>query len=153
MVKFIKAPKLTKELVNLPFIIDGDKNRVQFLGDVAAGFPSPASDFVQNEISLDEHFLNKPESTYINRVAGDSMYPEYLIGDLIILRSDLEPRHLDDIVVSVNNTEYTFKRYDQHNNKLLSVNPKYNNCIQLQDEDTLIILGVVTSLIRQKRKF
>ena len=147
MVQFIKTPKFSNELTNIPINTDGEKR----YGNVSAGFPSPAEDFTQNKISLDEILLNHPEATYLNRVGGDSMYPEYLIGDLLIIRSDLEPKHMDDIVVSVNNSEYTFKRYDAINKQLISVNPKYRNCVQLQDEDIVLILGVVTSLVRQKR--
>lgn len=152
MVKFIKAPKLLDELISVPINVNAEKVYVQFWGEVSAGFPSPAADFVQNTISLDESLLDKPEATYLNRVAGDSMYPDYLVGDLLVIRSDIEPRHNDDIIVSVNNSEYTFKRYDQVNKKLIPLNPKYNNAIHLDDEDTVLILGVVTSLIRQKRK-
>lgn len=151
MVHFIQVPKFSEELINIPIKTDGEKRFVQFFGDVSAGFPSPAVDFVQNNISLDEILLNHPEATYLNRVGGESMYPEYLKGDLLIIRSDIEPRHHDDIVVSVNNSEYTFKRYDDINKQLISLNPKYKNCIQLQDEDVVIILGVVTDLVRHKR--
>ena len=151
MVQFIKTPKFSNELTNIPINTEGEKRYVNYFGNVSAGFPSPAEDFAQNKISLDEILLNHPEATYLNRVGGDSMYPEYLIGDLLIIRSDLESKHMDDIVVSVNNSEYTFKRYDAINKQLISVNPKYRNCIQLQDEDIVLILGVVTSLVRQKR--
>ncbi|WP_312922504.1 BRO family protein [Empedobacter brevis] len=85
-------------------------------------------------------------------IKGQGMYPDYLIGDLLVIRSDIEPRHNDDIIVSVNNSEYTFKRYDQVHKKLEPLNPKYKDAIHLDDEDTVLILGVVTSLIRQKRK-
>ncbi len=152
MVQFIRVPKFSEELINIPIKTDGEKRFVQFFGDVSAGFPSPAADFVQNNISLDEILLNHPEATYLNRVGGDSMFPEYLKGDLLIIRSDYEPKHHDDIIVSVNNSEYTFKRYDAINKQLIALNPKYKNCIQLQDEDVVIVLGVVTSLVRQKRK-
>lgn len=152
MVQFINTPKFSEELINIPIKTDGEKRFVQFFGDVSAGFPSPAADFVQNKISLDEILLNHPEATYLNRVGGDSMYPEYLKGDLLIIRSDFEPNHHDDIIVSINNSEYTFKRYDAINRQFFSLNPKYKNCIQLQDEDVVIVLGVVSSLVRQKRK-
>lgn len=152
MVQFIRIPKFSEELINIPIKTNGEKRFVQFFGDVSAGFPSPAADFVQNNIILDEILLNHPEATYLNRVGGDSMYPEYLKGDLLIIRSDYEPKHYDDIIVSVNNSEYTFKRYDAINKQLIALNPKYKNCIQLQDEDMVVILGVVTSLVKHKRK-
>ncbi|WP_333661526.1 S24 family peptidase [Chishuiella changwenlii] len=152
MVQFIKAPKLSSDLTNVQIKTEGNRMQVKYLGDISAGFPSPASDFAQDAISLDETLLDKPEATYLNRVAGDSMYPEYLTGDLLIIRSDIDPRHNDDIIVSVNNSEYTFKRYDAINKTLFPLNPKYKDAIQLNEEDTVLILGVVTNLVRQKRK-
>ena len=151
MIKFIKSTKLARELENIPFAIDKEKSFIQYIGDISAGFPSPASDFEENRISLDELLLSKPHSTYLNRVAGESMYPEYLIGDLIVVRSDLEPRHNDDIIVSVNNSDYTLKRYDAYQKRLVALNPKYKDAIQLNDEDTVLILGVITNLVRNKR--
>lgn len=124
MVKFIKAPKFSDELINIPIKTDGEKHYVPYFGGVSARFPLPASDFVQDRISLDELLLQHPEVTYLNIVAGDSMYPEYMLGDLLIIRSDLEPQHLDDIIVSVNNSEYTFKRYDAVHKQLVALNPK-----------------------------
>ncbi len=153
MVQFIKLPKFSSELINIPLQKNETKKFVQYFGDVAAGFPSPASDFEENSISLDEILIQYPEATYLNRVGGDSMSPEYIKGDLLIVRSDLDPQHNDDIVVSVNSSEYTFKRFDKINNRLVSLNPKYDNCIQLDKEDVVIVLGVVTAMVRQKRKF
>ena len=150
MVKFIKAPKLLDELISVPINVNAEKVYVQFWGEVSAGFPSPAADFVQNTISLDESLLDKPEATYLNRVAGDSMYPDYLVGDLLVIRSDIEPRHNDDIIVSVNKTDYTLKRFDKLNNKLVALNPKYNDCVQIKEDDDVLILGVVAVLVREK---
>lgn len=153
MVNFIRIPRLSNDLRSVSYNTEAKKSYIKFLGEVAAGFPSPATDFVQNEISLDEHFLEKPEATYLIEVGGESMSPEYQKGDLLIVRSDIQPQHLDDIIVSINNSEYTFKRYDKFNNKLISLNPAYKDCIQLAEEDNALILGVVVSFIRQKRKF
>lgn len=153
MVNYIKNPRLSTDLKNVAYTTEGKRNYIKLLGEVSAGFPSPATDFVQNEISLDEHLLDKPESTFLVSVDGESMYPEYQKGDLLIVRSDLIPHHLDDIVVSINNSEYTFKRYDKKHQKLLPLNPTYKDCIQLTEGDHVLILGVVVSFIREKRKF
>ena len=102
MIKFIKAPKFGTELENLPILVDGDKKYVQVYGGVKAGFPSPAEDFLADRISLDERYLNKVASTFVNRVRGLSMYPEYQENDIIVIRSDYTPQNGDDIVVSIN---------------------------------------------------
>lgn len=113
MINFKKAPKFTEELENLSLNKEGQKYFVEFHEGVRAGFPSPAEDFLSDRVSLDERYLSKIESTFVNRVKGLSMYPEYLDGDLIIIRSDYEAQNGDDIVVSINASDYTLKRYDK----------------------------------------
>lgn len=140
------------ELINVPIEQTIHHQHTPFYGDVIAGFPSPADDFIQNRISLDQRYLHKIESTFINRVAGNSMSPEYEVDDLIVLRSDIEPRHLDDIVVSINSSAYTLKRYDMNKNQLFAINTAYKNIIQLTQNDIVLILGVVTTIIREKRR-
>lgn len=148
--KLKKAPTFGNELLNLPIRHDGNRYYVDTFGAVSAGFPSPAEDFKAERISLDERYLYKPESTFINQVNGLSMYPEYQLNDIIILRSDYLPAHGDDVVVSVNHSEYTLKRLDKENHRLIALNPEYADCIQLHEDDVVIVLGVVDSLVRDK---
>lgn len=152
MIKFIKAPKFGDELENV--LVNGEANKyfVQYLNGVQAGFPSPAEDFMLDRVSLDERYLSKKESTFINKVKGLSMYPEYQIGDFIILRSDYDPQDGDDVVVSINNSEYTLKRYDKKNSTLFAVNPDYSRSVQIGENDEVVILGVVDALVREKKK-
>jgi DNA polymerase V len=150
MIKFIKAPQFGNELENLPIVTDGEKKYVPIFGSIRAGFPSPADDFVSDRISLDERYLSKIESTFVNRVNGLSMFPEYLENDIIIIRSDYEPKHGDDIVVSINSSQYTLKRYDMVNKTLIALNPDYSKSVVITENDEVVILGVVDALIRDK---
>src|SRR5690554_4628498 len=152
MIKFIKTPQFGNELENIPINEDGKRYFVKYLGGVQAGFPSPAEDFVSDRISLDERYLSKVESTFINKVKSLSMFPEYQIGDIIILRSDYEPQNGDDVVVSINHSEYTLKRYDKQRSMLVALNTKYSNSIRIDENDEVVILGVVDTLIREKKK-
>ena len=152
MINFKKAPYFGTELENLTIHSDGEKKYVQTLGGVRAGFPSPAEDFLSDRISLDERYLSKIESTFLNLVKGRSMYPEYQENDIIILRTDYEPCHNDDIVVSINSSEYTLKRYDKHNSTLIALNSDYAKSVKIDEDDEVIILGVVDALIRDKKK-
>lgn len=152
MIKFIKTPVFGKELENIPVNGEGQKYLVKYLGGVQAGFPSPAEDFLADTMSLDERYLSKKESTFINKVKSLSMFPEYQIGDFIILRSDYEPQHEDDVVVSINNSEYTLKRFDKSKNMLIALNTEYSNSVKIDDGDEVIILGVVDALVREKKK-
>src|SRR5690606_39874371 len=88
----------------------------------------------------------------LNRVKGLSMYPEYLENDIIIIRSDYYPMDGDDIVVSINSSEYTLKRYDKPNSRLVALNSEYAKSVNIEDGDEVIILGVVDALIREKKK-
>lgn len=152
MIKFIKAPKFGEELENLPIDGDGQKYYAQYLGGVHAGFPSPAEDFLSDRVSLDERYLSKTASTFLNKVRSLSMFPEYQIGDIIIVRADYEPCDGDDIVVSINSSEYTLKRYDKKRGMLLALNTEYSNTVRIEENDEVVILGVVDALIREKKK-
>lgn len=151
MITFKKAPYFGTELENLTIHAEGEKKYVQVCGGVCAGFPSPAEDFLSDRISLDERYLSKVESTFVNRVKGLSMYPEYLENDIIIIRSDYYPTDGDDIVVSINSSEYTLKRYDKANNRLVALNSDYAKSVTIDESDEVVILGVVDALIRDKR--
>lgn len=149
MIQFIK---FDNELEFLPINNANNKYYVQLKEGVNAGFPSPAEDFLNDRVSLDELYLSKVESTFINRVKGLSMYPVYLENDILILRSDYEPQNGDDVVVSINSSEYTLKRYDKINSKLIALNPKYSNSVKINEEDEVIFLGVVDALVRNIKK-
>lgn len=141
---------LDKELNLFVINTDGEKKYIPNFGHVNAGFPSPAEDFVDDRISLDERYLTHPESTFLIVVGGDSMYPVYQKNDILVIRTDLIPMHHDDIIVSVNNEDYTLKRFDKINNKLIAINPNYKDCVQIHENDEVVILGVVGVLVREK---
>ena len=146
--KIVKVPQFGSEIENLPFRISEEGIVVNYFEDgVQAGFPSPADDFKEQKLSLDEKYLSKPNSTYIVRVKGDSMYPTLHVGDILVVRTDV---NLDDNkigIISLNNTEFTVKRFDKLKNKLIADNKDFSN-IELREEDTLMCLGVVMQLIR-----
>lgn len=140
---------LDKELNLFVINTDGEKKYIPNFGHVNAGFPSPAEDFVDDRISLDGRYLTHPESTFLIVVGGDSMYPVYQKNDILVIRTDLIPLHHDDIIVSVNNEDYTLKRFDKINNKLIAINLNYKDCVQIHENDEVVILGVVGVLVRE----
>lgn len=146
--KIINLPKFSKELINMPFVIDNNKVYVNYYDQgVQAGFPSPADDFKEIPLSLDEKYLQHPESTYLIKVAGDSMYPTLHVGDILIVKSDQTITHNSIGIVSVNHTDFTVKRFDNKTNTLIADNSDYSN-ITINPDDTLICLGLVKQLIR-----
>ncbi len=145
--KLIKAPRLNEELELIPFSNDTEKRYVNYFGGVQAGFPSPAEDFLGKKISLDEKYITKPNSTYIIKIRGNSMHPTLQNGDIVIVRSDKELQDNDIAIVSINNSDYTVKRFDKKNSQFIPDNLKFK-AIEVGEEDVVICLGIVKHLIR-----
>ena len=145
--KIIKVPKLGDELENLKYEISEEKILVNYFGGVQAGFPSPAEDFVEQKLSLDEKYISNPNNTYLIRVRGNSMYPTLQVGDILIVKSDLDLKDNKIAIVSINNTDYTVKRFSKRKKILVADNSEYPN-IEIKEDDTILCLGVVQNLIR-----
>lgn len=146
--KIIKQPKFGKELELVPFRVDKGSVFVKFYEDgVQAGFPSPAEDFKELKLSLDERYLQNPDTTFIVKVKGNSMFPVFHGEDLLIVKSDVEFEDNSLGVVSVNHTEFTVKRLDKKNNALVPENKDYP-IIKVEGDDVVLCLGVVKHLIR-----
>lgn len=144
--KIIKVPKLGDELEILPYE-KNEKIYAKFYGGVKAGFPSPADDFLKKKLSLDEKYIQNPDNTYLIKVRGNSMNPTLYNGDILIVKSDLDLSDNDIAIVSVNNTEYTVKRFNKKKRVLIADNDEHPN-IEIQDDDTILCLGIVKNLIR-----
>jgi DNA polymerase V len=145
--KIIKIPKLGNELENLPYEIKENKILVNYFGGVQAGFPSPAEDFVEQKLSLDQKYISNPNNTYLIKVRGNSMYPTLQMGDILIVKSDLDLKDNQIAIVSINNSDYTVKRFHKSKNTFVADNSEYPN-IEITAEDTILCLGVVKNLIR-----
>ena len=94
---------------------------------VAAGFPSPADDYVEVGIDLNEQLIRHPTSTFFLRVSGESMLDAGIHhGDLLVVDRSLDPRP-GRVVVAVLDGEFTLKRLVQHQGRLRleAANPAY----------------------------
>jgi len=115
---------------------------------VPAGFPSPAADYVENRINVNEFLIKHPESTFIIRVTGDSMINAFIPprAHLIIDRS-VKAKN-GDIVLAVINGEFTVKYLVQNERKcwLRPANRKFQD-IEITEEMEMNVWGVVTSII------
>ena len=87
-------------------------------GRVAAGFPSPATDHVEQRLDLSEYLVLHPEATFFLRVKGDSMTGAGIQhGDLLVVDRSLEARP-GRIVVAVLDGAFTLKRLARHQGRL-----------------------------------
>ena len=117
---------------------------------ISAGFPSPADDFKELRISLDNELVRNKESTFYARVSGDSMENAGLSdGDLIIIDRALDPLK-NKIAVCFLDGEFTVKRIIEKESKLyLKPENKDYSEIEIKDDNQLIIWGIVTYVIKK----
>ena len=123
-----------------------------YLCKVEAGFPSPAENYVEQELDLKEHLIRNSDSTFLVRATGKSMVNVGISpGDILIVDKSLEAKNNSIIIVSIDG-ELTVKRLikDNENKKsyLKSENLDYPN-IDLKIESDTMIWGVVTYSIHK----
>ncbi|HDC4311375.1 TPA: translesion error-prone DNA polymerase V autoproteolytic subunit [Enterobacter kobei] len=115
-----------------------------------AGFPSPAADYTESELDLNEYCIRRRHATYFVRAIGNSMNDIGLnSGDLMVVDKAEQPRH-GDIVIAEIEGEFTVKRLlltPRH--ALQAMNPAYP--VMYPDPETLQIFGVVTAFIHKTR--
>ena len=117
---------------------------------VSAGFPSPADDFKELRISIDQEVVRNEEATFYARVSGESMQGAGLDdGDLLVIDRSLEPVD-NKIAVCFIDGEFTVKRLKVNKDEVLLIpeNPKYQS-IKVTEENELIIWGVVTYVVKK----
>lgn len=115
---------------------------------VPAGFPSPAEDYVEGKLDLNEHLIRRPAATFIVRVEGDSMAGAGIFcGDLLVVDRSIEARP-DSIVVASVGGELVVKRLRKEGTGwvLAAENPDFP-AIEIGAE--CAIWGVVSSSIRR----
>lgn len=116
---------------------------------VQAGFPSPADDYIESHLDLNEYLVQHPASTFMVRAEGDSMIGAGIYsGDILVVDRSIEPSN-DKIVIAALEGELTVKRLACKQGRVLLVaeNPSYPP-IEVTDTDT-IIWGVVTNVIHK----
>lgn len=113
---------------------------------VSAGFPSPAQDYIDKKIDMNEHLISNECATFIVKVGSLSMKNAGIdIDDELIVDRSLDAKH-DDIVVALIDNDFTVKRLkiEQHRTWLKAENPDYDD-IHLKDGQQLIIWGLLLS--------
>ena len=121
-----------------------------FLDSVSAGFPSPATDYMENKLDLNEYLIKHPASTFIVKAKGPSMTDAGILsGDLLIVDRSITPKSNDIVIASVFG-DLTVKKLQKKENSLflLSANSDYPS-IQVKEEMECFIWGVVTYIIHE----
>lgn len=118
-----------------------------FASRVRAGFPSPADDFIDRALDLNEFLIKKPSATFFAWAEGDSLRDIGITqGDLLIIDRSVERSH-GAVVVAAIDGELTCKILDKRRMLLLSANDNYPP-INISNDEELVIEGVVTHSIK-----
>ncbi|WP_151799065.1 LexA family protein [Acinetobacter calcoaceticus] len=123
------------------------------LEKINAGFPSPAQDYIDKALDMNEHLIKNETATFIVKVASLSMLNAGIdIDDELIVDRSLDAKH-GDIVVALIDNDFTVKRLmiDEKGQWLKAENPEYKN-IYLSEGQELIVWGVVTHIIKMTRR-
>ena len=119
------------------------------LNKVGAGFPSPATDYVEDDIDLNAYLIKNAPSTFLIRVQGKSMS---LIGihdgDLLVVDRSLNPKNFSTVIANVNE-ELVVKTFVREKNQsfLTSGSNKIEDKINLTENPEIFVWGVVTYTI------
>lgn len=117
---------------------------------ISAGFPSPATDHVEEGLDLNDYLVRNKPATFMFTVRGDSMIGACIEeGDKVVVDRAQAPKH-DDIVVAVVEGEYTIKRLYRHGGRveLHPENPAYPAIVCAEGTE-LLVWGVVVGVVRR----
>lgn len=129
-------------------IIRNEYNLPLYQSKVQAGFPSPADDYIENNLDLNEYLIKHPAATFMVRATGDSMTGAGIhSGNILIVDRSIEARH-GKIVIAAVDGALTVKRLYKKDGviKLQSENDSYPD-ISITDDNETLIWGVVTNCI------
>jgi DNA polymerase V len=119
---------------------------------VSAGFPSPAQDYVEKALDLNELCIKRPAATFFVRVEGESMIQAGIYADdILVVDRSVTAEHGDTVIVAING-EMTVKELELRPVvRLVPRNPAYS-AIEIAEGTALDIFGVVTNVIRNIRQ-
>ena len=123
-----------------------------YLHKVGAGFPSPATDYIEDDIDLNSHLITNAPATFIIRVQGKSMTNVGIYdGDLLIVDKSLNPKNFSTVIANINE-ELVVKTLvkSKGENYLTSGSENTSDKINLTDNPEIIIWGVVTYVIHKQ---
>lgn len=150
---YLQKGFVLSEVMSIKLVVPSTHMLVPYaLEKISAGFPSPAQDYVDKALDMNEHLIKNATSTFIVKVASLSMLNAGIdVDDELIVDRSLDAKH-GDIVIALIDNEFTVKRLmiDEKGKWLKAENPDYKN-IYLADGQELIIWGVVTHIIKMTR--
>ena len=119
------------------------------LQKVGAGFPSPATDYIEDDIDLNFHLIKNIPSTFLIRVQGKSMNKVGIHNDdLLVVDKSLNPKNFSTVIANINE-ELVVKTFikEKYQSFLTSGSKEIEDKINLTENPEVFIWGVVTYVI------
>ena len=120
-----------------------------YLHKAGAGFPSPATDYIEEDVDLNIHLIKNVPATFIIRVQGKSMMDVGIYdGDLLVVDKSLKPKNFSTVVANVHD-ELVVKNFVKEKDEqfLTSGSKKIEDKIIINNDSEIFIWGVVTYVI------
>ena len=120
-----------------------------YLHKAGAGFPSPATDYIEEDVDLNIHLIKNVPATFIIRVQGKSMTDVGIYdGDLLVVDKSLKPKSFSIVIANVHD-ELVVKNFVKENDEqfLTSGSKKIEDKITINNDSEISIWGVVTYVV------
>ncbi len=145
---FFKVMNKQKKLDIFSFSKREQANISMFFDNISAGFPSPATDYMENKLDLNEHLIKHPAATFIVKASGFSMVDAGIhSGDLLIIDRSITPQNNNIVIASIFG-DLTVKKLKKKKNSLFLVSASdHYPSIEVKEEMECFIWGVVTFII------
>ena len=120
-----------------------------YLHKAGAGFPSPATDYIEEDVDLNIHLIKNVPATFIIRVQGKSMMDVGIYdGDLLVVDKSLKPKNFSTVIANVHD-ELVVKNFVKEKDEqfLTSGSKKIEDKITINSESDIFVWGVVTYVI------
>lgn len=139
--------------IKLEFFVPDNNNPLElplFENSIPAGFPSPAEDYLDKKLDLNEHLIRNPSATFFVRVSGTSMINAGIYdGDILVVDRSVEATD-KHIVIGVVNGEFTVKRIRKKNSRIYLIPENENfQTVEVTEEMDFRIWGVVTYAVHK----
>ena len=120
-----------------------------YLHKAGAGFPSPATDYIEEDIDLNIHLIKNTPATFVIRVQGKSMSNVGIYdGDLLIVDKSLKPKNFSTVIANVHDELVVKSFIKEKNLQFLSSGSKnLDDKIIINPNSDIFIWGVVTYVI------
>ncbi|WP_288378732.1 translesion error-prone DNA polymerase V autoproteolytic subunit [uncultured Acinetobacter sp.] len=153
-VKTNLRPDITNDVLSVTVVTPSTFLSIPYaIEKISAGFPSPAQDYIDKRLDMNEHLIKNECATFIVKVGSLSMLNAGIdIDDELIVDRSLDAKH-QDIVVALIENDFTVKRLmiDDCGRWLKAENPDYKN-IYFNEGQELVIWGVVTFILKNARR-